>query len=43
MHGVAAIRAAIPQGAAFLEEGLERDGANALTNGVAPLVEVSRA
>ena len=41
MRGVAVIRArACPQGAAFLEEGLEDDGANALPNGVAPLVEV---
>jgi NADH-quinone oxidoreductase subunit G len=43
VRGVAVIRAAVPEGSAFLEDGLEHDGANALTNGVPPLVEVMRA
>ena len=38
-----AVRTGVPEGSAFLAEGLDADGANALTDGEPRLVEVRRA
>jgi len=43
VRGTAVLRAAVPPGSAFVEEGAEHGPANALTNGVPALAEVRRA